>query len=109
MAYPAGGDFLLRMNHEKTSVVEKSSKKHSLFQKYRPIDKYMKNLLSLILALLAVITLLYAGLNGLVQDHSYGTFFTFVGALTTVGLGIDVVNHLKIQIRKNNVRKLGRL
>lgn len=68
----------------------------------------MKKSLVLILALAAVITLLYAGLNGLTRDHSYGTVFTFIGAITTVGLGMDVVNHLKIQVRKNNVRKLGR-
>jgi len=61
------------------------------------------------LALAAVIIILYAGLNGLMKDHSYGFFFTFIGAITTIGLGIDVVNHLKIHVRKNNVRKLGRL
>jgi len=69
----------------------------------------MKNLLMLGLALAAVIIILYAGLNGLMKDHSYGFFFTFIGAITTIGLGIDVVNHLKIHVRKNNVRKLGRL
>jgi Trk-type K+ transport system membrane component len=69
----------------------------------------MKNFLVLTLALLALIVLLYAGLNGLMKNHSYGFFFTFIGAITTVGLGLDVVNHLKIHIRKNNVRKLGRL
>jgi hypothetical protein len=69
----------------------------------------MKNFLVLTLALLALIVLLYAGLNGLMKNHSYGFFFTFIGAITTVGLGLDVVIHLKIHIRKNNVRKLGRL
>ena len=67
-----------------------------------------KNLLTFSLALLAVIVMLYAGLNGLTNDHSYGFFFTFIGAVTTIGLGLDVVNHLKLQIRKGNVRKLGR-
>ena len=69
----------------------------------------MKNFLLLTLALLAVIVILYAGLNGLTKNHSYGFFFTFIGAVTTVGLGLDVVNQLKIRIRKTNVRKLGRL
>ena len=69
----------------------------------------MKNFLLLALALLAVIVLLYAGLNGLMKNHSYGFFFTFIGAITTIGLGLDVVNQLKIQVRKSNVRKLGRL
>lgn len=68
----------------------------------------MKNFLMLGLALLAVIVLLYAGLSGLTKDHAYGFFFTFVGALTTIGLGLDVVNQLKTSIRKSNVRKLGR-
>ncbi len=68
----------------------------------------MKNFLVLVLALAAVIAILYAGLNGLTKDHSYGAIFTFVGAITTIGLGMDVVKHLKIEIRKSNVRKLGR-
>lgn len=68
----------------------------------------MKNFLMLGLALLAVIVLLYAGLNGLIKNHSYGFFFTFIGALTTIGLGLDVVNQLKAHVRKSHVRKLGR-
>lgn len=67
----------------------------------------MKKILVFLLAILAVIITLYTGLNGLMRDHSYGTFFTFVGAITTIGLGLDVVNHLKIEIRRNAVRKLG--
>jgi hypothetical protein len=67
-----------------------------------------KNLLTLSLALLAVIGMLYAGLNGLTNDHSYGFFFTFIGAVTTIGLGLDVVNHLRLHVRRGNVRKLGR-
>lgn len=69
----------------------------------------MKNFVLLSLAILAVMIMLYAGLQGLMKDHAYGSFFLFIGAITTIGLGIDVVNHLKICIRKNNVRKLGRL
>lgn len=68
----------------------------------------MKKFLLLSLALLAVGIILYAGLNGIVKDHSYGYSFTFIGGLTTIGLGIDVVNHLKIVERKGSVRKLGR-
>jgi hypothetical protein len=69
----------------------------------------MKKLLVLLLALVAVITILYAGLNGLIKNHSYGLFFTFVGAITTIGLGLDVVNHLKIEVQKESIRKLGGL
>ena len=67
-----------------------------------------KNLLTFSLALLAVIVMLYTGLNGLTNDHSYGFFFTFIGAVTTIGLGLDVVNHLRLHIRRSNIRKLGR-
>lgn len=69
----------------------------------------MKNILLLSLAFVAVTVSLYAGLHGLTKNHSYGLFFLFTGAITTIGLGIDVVNHLKIHVRKTNVRKLGRL
>ena len=69
----------------------------------------MKKFFVLLLALLAVISILYAGLHGLVKNNSYGPFFIFIGGITTVGLGLDIVNHLKIEIQKNSVRKLGRL
>ena len=68
-----------------------------------------KHFLLLGLALLLVIGMLYAGLHALTKDHSIGFCFTFIGGLTTIGLGVDVVNHLKIHVRKNSVRKLGRL
>ena len=67
----------------------------------------MKNILLFGLAVAAVMLMLFAGLQGMLKDHSYGSFFTFIGAITTIGLGIDVVNHLKIRIRKSNIRKLG--
>ena len=69
----------------------------------------MKNSFLLSLALVAVIVVLYAGVSGLIKNHSYGPFFTFVGGITTIGLGLDVVNHLRITVRKSNVRKLGRM
>jgi len=68
----------------------------------------MKSYVVFSLALVSVIVMLYTGLNGLDKDHSYGFFFTFIGGATTVGLGMDVVNHLKLQVRKHNIRKLGR-
>lgn len=67
----------------------------------------MKKIFVFLLVLLAVIVTLYAGLKGLIQNHAYGTIFIFVGAITTVGLGLDVVNHLKVEVRRNAVRKLG--
>ena len=67
----------------------------------------MKHFLLFGLAVAAVMLMLFAGLQGILNDHSYGSFFTFTGAITTIGLGIDVVNHLKVRIRKSNIRKLG--
>ena len=69
----------------------------------------MKNLFLLSLTLVAVIITMYAGLHGVMKNHSYGFFFLFTGAITTIGLGIDVVNHLKVQVQKSNIRKLGGL
>lgn len=68
----------------------------------------MKNLTVLSLAIVAVIILLYAGVDALSKNHSYGAFMTFIGACTAVGLSIDVVNHIQLRLRKSNVRKLGR-
>jgi hypothetical protein len=67
----------------------------------------MKNLFLLALALVAVTIVMYAGMHGLTNNHSYGFFFLFTGAITTIGLGIDLVNQLKIRERKSNIRKLG--
>lgn len=68
----------------------------------------MKNLTVLLLAIIAVITMLYAGVDGLSKNYSYAPFITFIGACTAVGLAIDVFNHIQIRIRKSNLRKLGR-
>ena len=68
-----------------------------------------KNFVLLSLAFLAVIVILFAGLNGLTKDHPYGFFLTFVGAITTIGLGMDVVGQLRTHVRKTSTRKLGRL
>ena len=67
----------------------------------------MKNLTVLSLAILAVIIMLYAGIDGILKDYSYGPFMTFIGSCTAVGLTIDVYNHIQMWIRKSNLRKLG--
>jgi hypothetical protein len=67
----------------------------------------MKNLTVLSLAILAVITMLYAGIDGMLNDYSYGAFMTFIGACTAIGLTIDVYNYIQGLIRKSNLRKLG--
>jgi hypothetical protein len=76
-------------------------------QKHHIKTRMKKKLVLLSLALLAVIAILYTGLNGLTNDHPYGFFFTFVGGLTTIGLGMDVVNHVRTHLRKTALRKLG--
>ncbi|MBT1703991.1 hypothetical protein [Chryseosolibacter indicus] len=68
----------------------------------------MKNLTVLLLAIIAVVTMLYAGVDGLTKNYSYAPFITFIGACTAIGLAIDVFNHIQFRIRKSNVRKLGR-
>lgn len=68
----------------------------------------MKNILLIILSIVAVIVMLAAGVDGLNKDYTYGPFVTFVGCCTGIGLVIDVYNHVQMWIRKSNVRKLGR-
>jgi hypothetical protein len=68
----------------------------------------MKNLTALLLAIVAVCLMLYAGLNAISNNYPYGPFMTFIGACSAVGLSIDVFNHIQIRIKKSNVRKLGR-
>jgi hypothetical protein len=68
----------------------------------------MKNLTVLFLAIIAVCVMLYAGIQAIVNNYSYGPFMTFIGLCTAVGLSIDLFNHIQLRIRKSNVRKLGR-
>lgn len=67
----------------------------------------MKSITIFTLAILGVCTLLYTGADLLPSHHKLGLFFIFVGGCTSVGLGIDLVNHVKERVRKNNLRKLG--
>ena len=62
----------------------------------------------LTLAIVAVIVMLYAGVDGMMRHYSYGPFVTFIGVCTALGVGIDLFNHIQLRLRKNNVRKLGR-
>ena len=68
----------------------------------------MKNLTVLFLAVIAVSVMLYAGIQAIANNYSYGPFMTFIGFCTAVGLSIDLFNHIQLRIRKGNVRKLGR-
>ncbi len=66
----------------------------------------MKNIKVYSLAFLGVVAMFYMGADGVAQNLSFGPFFIFVGACTTIGLAIDIVYHVKALIRKRNVRKL---
>ena len=60
----------------------------------------------LILALLAVILMIYIGLMGMESHASSGPFFMFVGCCTAIGLSMDVYNAVRERIRKAQIRKL---
>ena len=48
------------------------------------------------LAFLCVLAMLYVGLDALSHNQQRtGLFLTFVGSMTVIGLGIDLINHLK--------------
>ena len=55
----------------------------------------MKNLKVFGLALAAILGVLYIGANGMSSNYSWGPFFIFVGACSTIGLTIDLFNHFR--------------
>ena len=56
----------------------------------------MKKWLVFALAFICVISMLYAGVDALSNNHErMGLFFTFVGSMTVIGLAMDFINHLK--------------
>ena len=56
----------------------------------------MKKWVVFVLAFVAVLSMLYAGLDALSNHQNRtGLFFTFVGSMTVIGLVLDFVNHLK--------------
>lgn len=67
----------------------------------------MKKLITLILASIAVLIMIYAGIDGLINQYSTGPFFTFVGCCTAIGLSMDITQYIKKYLQKNKLRKLG--
>lgn len=59
------------------------------------------------LAIVAIGVMIYMGVSGISVNHSSGPFFIFVGTCTAIGLTLDIINHIKARIRRNNIRKLG--
>lgn len=68
----------------------------------------MKNLTVLTLAIVAVITMLYAGFDAMTRNYAYGPFLIFVGTCTAIGVVIDFYNHIQARLKKSKVSKLGR-
>jgi hypothetical protein len=68
----------------------------------------MKNFTVLGLAIVLVGVMLYAGINGMMHNHSYGPFFIFLAACTATGLSIDINKWMKERVRRANARKFGR-
>jgi hypothetical protein len=68
----------------------------------------MKNLTTLILAFVLVAVMLFAGVNGMMRGHSYGSFFVFLSLCTATGLAFDTTRFVKERIRKTNIRRFGR-
>jgi hypothetical protein len=68
----------------------------------------MKNIIVLMLALVAIGVMAYAGVNGILRDHSSGPLFIFLAACCATGLSMDITTTVKERIRRNNVRKFGR-
>ncbi|MFZ6014618.1 MAG: hypothetical protein ACOYXT_30035 [Bacteroidota bacterium] len=66
----------------------------------------MKKITILSLAAIAIIVMLYAGVDGLLRDYAYAPMLTFIAACSAVGLSIDIAIHVKEIIRRNNIRKL---
>jgi hypothetical protein len=66
----------------------------------------MRNIKIFCLSFLAVGMMILIGMMQMSNNETGGIFFIFVGTCTLLGLAIDMVNHVKERIRKNNIRKL---
>jgi hypothetical protein len=58
------------------------------------------------LSIFAVVIMILMGVQQLSVNQDLGMFFVFVGGCTAIGLVLDLVNYIKLRIRRNNVRKL---
>lgn len=71
-------------------------------------NAYMKNITVLVLAIVAVGVMAYAGIHGISRDHATGPFFIFLAACCATGLSMDLTRVVKEKIRNNRIRKFGR-
>jgi hypothetical protein len=65
-----------------------------------------KSLTVIMLMIVLVVVMLFAGVTGIMNDHSSGPLFIFVGLCTAAGLSLDITKLIKERIRKGNLRKL---
>ena len=68
----------------------------------------MKNWIVLVLAMVAIGVMVYAGINGITRDHATGPFFIFLAACCATGLSMDLSRVVREKIKNNKVRKFGR-
>lgn len=68
----------------------------------------MKNFSVLLLAMVLIGVMLFAGVNGVMRGHATGPFFIFLAVCTATGLSIDLHRFVKEKIRQSNSRKFGR-
>ncbi len=67
-----------------------------------------KNIIVLVLSIIAIGVMILAGVNGIMRDHATGPFFIFLAACCATGLSMDLRRVVKERIRNNKVRKFGR-
>lgn len=67
-----------------------------------------KNIIVLILAVVAVGLMAYAGIIGIERDHDTGPFFIFLAACGATGLSMDLNRFIKERARQNRIKKFGR-
>lgn len=67
-----------------------------------------KNILVLMLAIIAIGLMVYAGITGIARNHDTGPFFLFLAACSATGLSIDLNRFIKEKIRQNKIKKFGR-
>ncbi|RAW00125.1 hypothetical protein [Pseudochryseolinea flava] len=58
------------------------------------------------LAILGVVIVIMMGVQQLPFNQNLGLFFVFIGGCTSIGVLLDLITHIKVRIRKNNIRKL---
>lgn len=67
-----------------------------------------KNIIVLLLALVAIGLMAYAGVLGIERNSSTGPFFIFLAACGATGLSLDFNRFLRERNKQNRTKRLGR-